>query len=162
MEDGHCHYGKVKHRRIESIAAMHDMARSMIRSGPAFLALLTTAAPALAQNEPFRVVNGARLPAIGLHIVRSGEDGWGPNQLTRGPLASGAMLSMRPPESAGCLFDMRLLLQDGVEAIRRQVNVCESRTVVLAGAAAVLGPGATPAPRPGDGDRPRPTIGGDD
>ena len=162
MEDGHCHYGKVKRRRIDSLAAMHDMARSMIRSGPVFLALLITAAPALAQNEPFRVVNGARLPAIALHIVRSGEDGWGPNQLTRGPLASGAMLSMRPPESAGCLFDMRLLLQDGAEAIRRQVNVCDSRTVVLPGPAAAPAPGAAPAPRPGGGDPPPAAIGGHD
>ena len=134
----------------------------MIRYAILALALATLAGPALAQNEPFRVVNGARLPAIALHIVRSGEDGWGPNQLTRGPLASGAMLSMRPPESAGCLFDMRLLLQDGVEAIRRQVNVCESRTVVLAGPAAAPAPGAAPGPRPGDGDRPPPAIGGHD
>ena len=138
---------------------MHDMARSMIRSGLAFLALLASIAPALAQNEPFRVTNGARLPAVALHIVRSGEDGWGPNQLTRGPLAPGEMLSMRPPESAGCLFDMRLLLQDGAELIRRQVNVCESRAVVLPGPAAVPAPGAPPAPQPGAGDRP---IGGHD
>lgn len=102
-----------------------------MRLGYWLLALLATALPALAQQDPFRVVNGARLPAVALNVVPSGHEGWGPNQLTRGPLDPGAALSMRPPESAGCHFDFRLQLQDGQEAIRRDADICKDRTVVV-------------------------------
>lgn len=92
------------------------------------LALLLSAGPALAQYDPFRIVNGATIPATALHLVRSGQEGWGPNLLTRGPLAPGAALSLRPPEAAGCRFDIRLAFEDGREAIRRDADVCRDRT----------------------------------
>ncbi len=107
------------------------MAALMIRPGCCLLTLVALATPALAQQDPFRVVNGARLPAIALNVVPSGHEGWGPNQLTRGPLQPGATLSMHPPGSAGCRFDFRLQLQDGQEAVRRDADVCKDRTVVL-------------------------------
>ena len=126
------------------------MTGRMIRYAILALALATLAGPALAQNEPFRVVNGTRLPATALHVVRTGQDGWGPNLLTRGPLAPGAALSMRPPEGAGCKFDLRLVLQNGQDAIRRDADVCHERLLVVAESAAATAP---PAPTPQAGGR---------
>ncbi|MEO3473630.1 hypothetical protein AAFN86_17310 [Roseomonas sp. CAU 1739] len=122
----------------------------MMRHGLLIVALATLPWPALAQNEPFRVVNGTSLPATALHVVRSGQDGWGANLLTRGSLAPGAVLSMRPPESAGCTFDIRLLLEGGREAIRRDADVCQERSIVVS--AAPVPAVAAPAPRPPGGD----------
>jgi serine protease Do len=108
------------------------------------LAFASLAAPAWAQNEPFRVVNGTRQAATALNIVRAGQDGWGANILTRGPLAAGDALSMRPPEGAGCRFDIRLTLADGQEAIRRNADVCTQRMLVVGADA--------PTPRVGGSD----------
>lgn len=121
------------------------------------LALLASAGPALAQNEPFRIINGARVPATTLNIVRAGQEGWGANLLARGPLAPGDQLSMRPPEGAGCRFDLRLLLQDGQEVIRRDADVCQDRLLIVAPPAP---PPSPPLPQAGDGDRPQPSVGG--
>lgn len=133
----------------------------MIRHSLLSLALALVAMPALAQSDPFRVVNGARQPATALHIVRSGQEGWSGN-LLRGPLAPGATLSMRPPEAAGCRFDLRLVLQDGQEAIRRDANVCHERQVVVGGEASTTAPAAPPQPQVGGGDRLPPSIVGRD
>ncbi|HWT08986.1 MAG TPA: hypothetical protein VN329_07460 [Roseomonas sp.] len=131
----------------------------MIRhSLPVLLAMLATAPPALAQHEPFRVVNGARVPATALHIVRSGRDGWGAN-LLRGPLAPGATLSMRPPEGTNCRFDLRLVFQDGQEAIRRDADVCQERQLVLGVGASAPAPVVPPLPQVGGGDQMLPSIG---
>ena len=146
---------------IESLPKLHDMAGKMIRHSLLLLALAPIAMPALAQNEPFRVVNGARLPATALHIARSGQDGWSAN-LLRGTLAPGAALSMRPPETAGCRFDLRLVLQGGQEEIRRDADVCRDRQVVVGGGASATAPATPSLPQVGGGDRLLPSIGGRD
>ncbi|WP_219763735.1 hypothetical protein [Roseomonas alba] len=98
----------------------------------ALVGLLLLLRPALAQNEPFRVVNGSAQPATALHVVRSGQADWGPNLLGRGPLPPGRAFSLRPPEAAGCHFDFRLVLQDGQEAVRRDADVCAERSISVA------------------------------
>lgn len=128
----------------------------MMRCGLALLALLALATPAAAQNEPFRIVNGARVPATGLYLMRSGQEAWGRN-LLRGPLVPGTALSMRPPEGAGCRFDIRLTLQDGQEAIRRGADVCEDRVVVVAEGTGTTAPAAPVPPQGGVVD---PPVGG--
>jgi serine protease Do len=133
----------------------------MMRLALALLAPLALAMPAAAQNEPFRIVNGAAAPATGLYLTRSGQEGWGRN-LLRGPLAPRAALSMRPPEGAGCRFDIRLTLQDGQEAIRRDVDVCGNRVVVVADGGGATAPAAPPLPQVGGGDRFLPSVGGRD
>ncbi len=132
----------------------------MIRHRLLLLVVLAWASPALAQNEPFRIVNGAGVPATTLNIVRAGQDGWGSNLLSRGPLRPGAQLSMRPPEGAGCRFDLRLLLQDGQEIIRRDADVCQDRLLVVGGEAAAPPSSPGPLPQVGGGDRLLPSVGG--
>jgi hypothetical protein len=105
-----------------------------------------TIAPALAQNEPVRIVNRTGIQATDLYISRSGQARWGPNLLNRGPLANGAFLSLRLGEGAGCSFDLRLVLRDGREILRQGVDVCATRSVDIAPDA--IPPAAPPAPAP--------------
>mgnify|MGYP003608589476 FL=1 len=118
---------------------------------PRFLRLLLAtatiglAAPAAqAQNEPFRIVNRTPLVATALHAVRSGRPDWGGNLLNRGPLRPGAQFSLRPSEAAGCRFDLRMVLQDGQEVVRRNADICTERTVVMTLPPAALAPRAIP------------------
>ena len=98
---------------------------------PAFL-LLAGAPPAVAQNEPFRIVNRSPVPATALHVMPTGRTAWSANLLNRGPLAPGAFFSLRPGEGSGCRFDVRLVLQDGRELLRRDADICADRSVEMA------------------------------
>ena len=68
--------------------------------------------------------------------MRSGRPDWGGNLLNRGPLAPGAFFALRPSESAGCRFDLRMVLEGGQEVVRRNTDICAERTVAMALAAA--------------------------
>ena len=128
------------------------------------LMLALAAPPAQAQNEPFRVVNRGDAPAVALHAVRSGRPDWGGNLLNRGPLNPGAAFALRPAEGAGCAFDLRLVLQDGRQVIRRNLDICANRVIAMAPGAAppARAPDGKPAPAPavsaapGQGARPNP------
>jgi len=111
-------------------------------------ALVLSASPALAQPEPFRIVNRTPAPATTLNAVRSGRPDWGNNLLNRGPLAPGAQFALRPASSAGCRFDIRLVLETGQEVIRRDTDICADRTVTMVLATPQGGavPGSKPAP----------------
>jgi len=122
------------------------------------LAALLAAPPAFAQGEPFRILNASAAPATELYVVRSGTEAWGGNLLNRGPLAPGAQFGLRAPEGAGCLFDIRIVLQTGQEALRRGVDVCKARTVPLAGEFRTPPPPAATPPQVGGGDRLLPAI----
>ncbi len=129
---------------------------------PACLALLIGAAsvatppfvvsPAQAQTEPFRIVNGTTVPATALHMARPGQAEWGANLLNRGPLAPGRFLSLRLGAGSGCRFDIRLVLQDGQEVVRRDADICIERSLAMA-----LGQPPTTSP-----DAPLPQVGGPD
>lgn len=109
------------------------------------------APPALAQNEPFRIVNRTPVPAIALHAVRSGRQDWGGNLLNRGPLRPGGQFSLRPAEGRGCQFDIRLVLTDGQEVVRRDADICADRTIAMTlpvGLAPRAVPGALPDTKP--------------
>ncbi|NMJ41375.1 trypsin-like peptidase domain-containing protein [Roseomonas sp. JC162] len=132
----------------------------------ALLASGLVAAPALAQNEPFRIVNRTPEVAVGLFAVRTGRTEWGSNLLNRGPLGPGQTFALRPSEGAGCAFDLRLVLQAGQDVIQRNVDICTNRTVVMAAPAPVLAmpslpglPDRKPAPEGVAGALPPPPAG---
>lgn len=115
-------------------------------------ATLGLAAPsARAQNEPFRIVNRTPTLAMALHAVRSGRQDWGGNLLNRGPMPPGGQFALRPSDGAGCRFDLRMVLQDGQEVVRRNTDICTERTVVMTlplGLAPRAVPGAVPESKP--------------
>lgn len=115
----------------------------------ALLLPLLLAAPAAAQEpQPFRILNRTGQEATALHAVRSprGAQGeWGSNLLSPGrPLAAEAGFRVRPNASAGCRFDLRLVLADGRESILRDRDICAEREVTMAGTMARAA--APPAP----------------
>ena len=133
---------------------------------PVLVLTSLAAPPALAQGEPFRVVNRTTEPATALHAVRSGRPDWGGNLLNRGPLPPGRFFALRPAEGAGCAFDIRMVLQDGQEIVRRNADICASRTVVLTLPPAAAAPGQSvpegkpaPLPAPAAAGTPAPRTG---
>ncbi|MES2710759.1 MAG: trypsin-like peptidase domain-containing protein [Pseudomonadota bacterium] len=133
---------------------MHKQARCAL----AVLAALPLLGQALAP-EPFRIVNGTGAGAVALHAVRSGRPDWGSNLLNRGPLAADGRFALRPAPSAGCSFDLRLVLEDGRESVLRNQDICRNREVRLATAAAVVPP-PVEAPPPRQGSAPQPSARG--
>ncbi len=124
-------------------------------------AMLAMAAPrAQAQSEPFRIVNRTPLVATSLNAVRSGREGWGGNLLNRGPLGPGGQFSLRPAEGTGCRFDLRMVLQDGQEVVRRNADICAERTVMMTLPPVALAPrgapGAVPEGKPAPEGAPTP------
>jgi serine protease Do len=109
------------------------------------------AAPPAAPAERFRILNRTGAEAVALHAVRTGRGDWGRNLLDR-PLPPDAGFFLRPSGSAGCRFDIRLVLGDGREARAQDVDVCANRTVVLdaaTAAAAAAAPGKPTTAAPG-------------
>ena len=94
---------------------------------------------------PFSVLNRTGSEARELFAVRSGRTDWGRNFLPR-PLANEATYGLRPNASAGCRFDLRMVLADGREAVKRDNDICAERTVVLDTAVAARSAVPTPIP----------------
>jgi hypothetical protein len=92
------------------------------------LALVT---PVLAQNQPIRVMNNAPLSATGLFLLPTGTTSWGANLLAGQFLPPGAFLSLQLGEGTGCRYDVRLVMRDGRESVRRNVDVCVERVVEM-------------------------------
>jgi len=114
----------------------------------ALFALILAPLPALSQTEPFRVLNQTEQSAHSLFAVRTGRPDWGANMLTRGPLAPGAGINIRPAQNAGCRFDFRMVLSDGREVINRGHDICAEKVVAMQAALARPPGAAAPAPSP--------------
>ncbi|WP_207537342.1 S1C family serine protease [Sabulicella rubraurantiaca] len=98
---------------------------------------LAFAAPAPAQDaQGFRVVNRAGADATQLYAVRSprGAQGdWGGNLLRPDrPLGEGQGFRVNPAAGAGCRFDLRLVLNDGREAVLADQDICANRNLDFA------------------------------
>jgi len=94
--------------------------------------MLLPASPVLAQSQPVRVRNAAPVSATGLFLAPIGTSSWGANLLGGLFLPPGAFLSVQLGEGGGCRFDLRMVLRDGREAVRRNVDVCAERVVLMA------------------------------
>ncbi|SHJ87476.1 Trypsin-like peptidase domain-containing protein [Roseomonas rosea] len=113
---------------------------------PAMAQAPDTPPTAAAAEQGFRVINRTGQPATALHAVRSGRPDWGNNLLPR-PLPDDAGYRLRPNPQAGCRFDLRLVLQDGREAVARNQEICAQRDVTLdAGMVAAAGSIVRPSP----------------
>lgn len=144
-------------RRIDVALPLADM-RGMVRIA-AVATLVALASPASAEVQPFRVLNRTGQDATALHAVRSprgAQDDWGRNMLSR-PLGADSAFSLRPADTAGCRFDIRLVLADGREARLTDRDICadpqvpvEPRAVAAVAAKPpplpATGPGSTGAP----------------
>ena len=105
----------------------------------AALVIQSASAQNAAEPSGFRVVNRAGADATQLFAVRSprGAQGdWGGNLLRPDrPLGDAGGFRVNPATDAGCRFDLRLVLNDGREAVLRDQDICVNRTIDLANAA---------------------------
>jgi S1-C subfamily serine protease len=107
-------------------------------SRSALLAALLAAAPIVVQAQPaqdkaqnrFQIVNRTGQDASAVHAVHSGRGDWGGN-LAPSPMPTDKALGLRPDADAGCRFDVRLVLGDGREAVKRDQDICATPRVVL-------------------------------
>ncbi|MBP0493765.1 S1C family serine protease [Pararoseomonas indoligenes] len=98
-------------------------------------------------EEGFRVVNRTGQEARTLNAVRAGRPDWAGNLLPR-PLADGATYRLRPNPQAGCRFDIRLVLADGREAVKRDQEICTQREIALDASTVVAAGSAARPPSP--------------
>lgn len=127
------------------------------------LALLGLAAPAAAQapdaapagSHRIQLANRTGQVATGFYAQREGRaaqsgagtEGWGRNTLPS-PMPSGKLFTLATRPEAGCRFDLRLVVQDGREAILRDRDICAEPRV------AVTEADLRPAPSQPTGSRP--------
>lgn len=119
------------------------MQRALAYAAVLAAAALSTGAKSAAP-EPFDIQNRTGAVAIELHAVRSprgAANDWGPNLISR-PIGPEAGFSLRPSPTAGCRFDVRLLLADGREARVEDQDVCALKVVAVGRAAVAPLPGA--------------------
>ncbi|MDO9708150.1 trypsin-like peptidase domain-containing protein [Paracraurococcus lichenis] len=126
------------------------------------LALLVQAVPALAETQPFHVINRTGADATVLNAVRSprgAANDWGGNLLRPDrPLTPGGGFRVRPAEDAGCRFDLRLVLADGRESVLRDQDICAAREIEMAAAARPAAPLPVPVTPPPQVEQQRPNT----
>ncbi len=137
-------------------------AMSALAAG-AFLA----AGTALAQPNPdFWVSNLSERRISRLFVSPIEQETWGRDWLGDHVLLPGHRFAIRPARDGRCLYDIRVIYEDGTEEERRRQNVCAINEVAFRGArAAARGaspgatPGASPAASPGaPADRGNPDV----
>jgi S1-C subfamily serine protease len=124
------------------------LAAALLLGAPA--AALAQPAPAQGQAQNrFQIVNRTGQEASAVHAVRSGRAEWGGN-LAPGPMPTDKALTLRPDADTGCRFDVRLVLGDGREAVKRNQDICASPRVELeAGDVRAVSSAAPTRPAPG-------------
>ena len=88
----------------------------------AVAALLAGAAPAEAQNR-FWLQNNTGQAIVAANVSPSRVQEWGPNILTRGPVAAGMQVWVEPP-FADCYLDIKVRFADGTEDGHLGVHAC--------------------------------------
>ena len=86
--------------------------------------LLLPLSPAMAQIQPVRIMNAGPISATGLYLAPIGTAGWGANLLAGLVLQPGGLMSVQLGDGGGCRFNLRLVLRDGREALRHDVDLC--------------------------------------
>jgi S1-C subfamily serine protease len=133
------------------------LATALLATGPLVPSAVAQApapapAAAAAQNR-FQIVNRTGQVTSSVHAVRSGRADWGGN-LAPGPMPTDKSLTLRPDADSGCRFDVRLVLADGREAVKRNQDICaEPRVALESGDVRAVASGTPTQPAPG---RPNP------
>ncbi len=96
---------------------------------------LSSPAPVAAQRAAirFKVVNATPDEIVAVYACPTGAAQWGPNLLTRGPLAPGQRRVLAIAGECG-LYDLRLVAPGGKEYMDEELTFCEDDDVVTIGA----------------------------
>jgi hypothetical protein len=102
----------------------------------ALLGLL--ALPAMAQsNDPsFRIVNNTPNVINEVYASPSSQQTWGHDRLGTEVVPPGGKQVIRLPQDGNCVYDVRIVFQNGKSEERRNLNTCGVADLVLGGGAA--------------------------
>ncbi len=108
------------------------------------------AVPATAQQNPdFWVVNNSGRTITEVYVSSSAVSNWGSDRLGQNVLNSGMRFAIRPPRDGTCVFDIRVVYNDGTAEERRRQNTCNvSEVVFTTQGSAARGPAAPSGPNP--------------
>lgn len=110
-------------------------------------ALITTAAPAQAQNR-FWLVNASGITIQEAYVSPSRLSNWGPDILGATVLPAGQQVWVTP-NFGDCMLDVRVRYANGAEDTRMGVNACSLSRIVFGSAGASVGGGAGATISPG-------------
>lgn len=97
----------------------------------ALLAVLPPAAWADTPNPSFYLVNRANQPINQVFVSPVAASGWGRDQLGDNLLNAGTYVPIRLHADGNCLFDLRIVYQDGRGEERRSVNTCTTDAITF-------------------------------
>lgn len=121
------------------MAAPTSMESGMFRRAFAAALLgLSAAAPAMGQSSDpsFRIVNNTPNTVDQVYASPSHQRSWGHDRLGSEVIPPGARHIIRLPQDGNCIYDVRIVYQNGAAEERRNVDLCNTVDYVLGGSAA--------------------------
>jgi hypothetical protein len=88
-------------------------------------------------NPDFWVTNTSGKQINQIFVSPSTDNNWGTDWLREHVLASGQRFAIRPRRDGNCVFDVRVVFEDGTSEERRRVNVCTVNEVAFTSAGPV-------------------------
>jgi hypothetical protein len=108
----------------------------MIRIAMTIAAALTLAAPALAEDWDFVLVNNTGKPIKGIEISAGGTSTWVANKVDpemkrEGVTAAGKRMTVHFDKGSGCKYDIKATFGDDSSAVWSGINVCDNAYVTI-------------------------------
>lgn len=97
----------------------------------AALAVVGLAAPALADNASFNLVNRANSAVRQLFVTPAGDANWGQNRLLGRTIPPGGSFLVKRRADGNCIMDIRAVFADGRAEERKSLNTCAIDAVAV-------------------------------
>lgn len=97
------------------------------------LATPAWAQPAQQPNPSFNVVNRTSQAINEVYASASGQTNWGRDRLGERTIAPGGNFAVRLPADGNCVYDVRVVYENGTPEERRNVNTCNVDNVIFPG-----------------------------
>ena len=107
--------------------------KKYILSGLLALAVAVSAAPAMAQNLAFKLINESSYDLHYFYTTPSSASDWGYDLLgDNGVLQSGYNATVTIGDGSDqCLYDFKFVIADGTETVINKINICKLSSYTL-------------------------------
>lgn len=82
-------------------------------------------------NPDFRLVNRSSRVITEVYVSSSEDRAWGPDRLGRDVLRAGQSMIVTLPRDGTCVFDIRVVYNDGSATERRRINTCNITELIF-------------------------------
>lgn len=109
----------------------------MLKLGLAAIAALVIAAPAMADDWDFVLINSSGKAIKTVEIAPTGTTTWQPNKVDPdfkkedATVKPGARMTVHFDKGAGCKYDVKLNFVDGSNGVWTAINVCDNSYVTV-------------------------------